>query len=168
LPDAIAGGSFVPDHRGKTTRTLRSASAALGINAALLAGYLALASAPSNSVTPNPSVPGAATTIDVRCGSSATSAMLYGTTMGLSSRIPMHSASGTRTGEFIVRVKLPATIVPGTYRPTIDCSNGNSATVTVQVIPLPTHAHPRTTAARPPVPTRRWRPWELPRWILVH
>jgi len=149
-------------------RTLRSASAALGINAALLAGYLALASAPSNSVTPDPSVPGAATTIDVLCGSSATSAMLSGTTMGLSSWIPMHRAVGTRTGEFIVRVRLPTTIRPGTYRPTIECSNGNSATVTFRVNPLPTHAHPRTTAARPPAPTHRLGPLEFPRWILVH
>jgi len=112
---------------------IRPALVALAVNAALLAWpSAALTGLPSSRVTPNPSAPGTATRFDVFCGPTATSATLSGTTFGLFRQIPMRAA-GTRAGDFVVTVTLPASTAPGTYSPTIDCSNGNSGTVTFRV-----------------------------------
>src|SRR5262249_41539308 len=56
----------------------------------------------------------------------ATSATLHGQTLGLTERIPMRANSAA--GDFAVSVMLPANIRPGTYHPSIDCSDGTSTT----------------------------------------
>lgn len=98
----------------------------------------ALASGPTVNVTPNPSTPGARTIFSIICGSSATSATLAGTTLGLAGRIPMQPI--TRTGEFAVTVILPSTTSPGLYLPRIDCSNGMTATPALNVGSVPAQA----------------------------
>ena len=92
---------------------------------------------PRISVTPDPSAPGTATKLQVRCGSSATSATLFGGVLGLSKQIPMHQVPVATTGDFRVTVSLPVNIAPGTYRPSIDCSNGFSGFAVVRVSPVP-------------------------------
>jgi len=98
----------------------------------------ALASGPAVNVTPNPSTPGTRTIFSIVCGSTATAATLAGATLGLADRIPMQPI--TRTGEFAVTVVLPATTSPGLYMPRIACSNGMSATATLNVGSTPAKA----------------------------
>jgi hypothetical protein len=112
-----------------------AATACLGI--ALLGGApAALAGTPASDVTPNPSAPGTSTTFGIDC-SGASSATLFGTTLGLPGQIPMEN---TGEGTFVATVTPPTGIRPGTYRPDIDCSNGESATVTVTVNAVPRKA----------------------------
>jgi hypothetical protein len=119
--------------------TVATAAAAAGL--LWMAGAMpAFASLPSSRVTPDPSSPGTATTFGVFCGASATSAVLFGTTLGLSAKIPMNPTAKTQAGEFVVTVVLPAGIAPGSYQPAIDCSNGNSGTVALRVSPVPARA----------------------------
>jgi len=124
-------------------------AAALGlcVIAAAVSGP-ALMSDPALAATANP--PGAAVafaspstltagtsvTFQVTCGSlQATSATLFGTSLGLPEQIPMNKGSGG--GVFSVTVTLPSTIHPGTYNPDIDCSDGSSATATLHVTAMP-------------------------------
>jgi hypothetical protein len=127
---------------------IRSAGAALALaGIATFAGAAtpALASGPQIDVTPSTAVPGTQVTFSIVCGPGAGSATLFGTTLGLSQQIPMQAA--THEGVFVTTVLLPSSISPGTYAPSIDCSNGWSGTATLQVNPLPTQ--PATPPAVP-------------------
>ena len=104
----------------------------------LAAAPAAFASAPIPNVTPNPSAPGTSTTFAVFCGTSATSATLFGTTLGLAEQIPMQATN--RAGVFAVTVTMPRSISAGTYNPSIDCSNGQSTTVSVTIRAVPVQA----------------------------
>ena len=91
-------------------------------------------------ITPSPSAPGTSTTFAVNCSSQtaagkATSAILIGTTLGLSEHIPMQAS--THANEFVTTVVLPADIKPGTYQPDIDCSNGVTASAALKVAAVP-------------------------------
>ena len=106
----------------------------------LAPGQAVLASSSPVDITPNPSAPGTSTTFAVNCssqtaGGKATSAILIGTTLGLSEHIPMQAS--THTNEFVATVVLPTDIKPGTYQPDIDCSNGVTASAALKVQAAP-------------------------------
>jgi hypothetical protein len=94
----------------------------------------------TTSVSPDPSAPGTRTTFRVNCGSGAFSATLFGVTLGMANLILMHSAPGGMGGEFTVTVELPDTIRPGSYHPSVDCSNGAAGVFAVAVNPVPLQA----------------------------
>jgi hypothetical protein len=133
---------------GKLTRSLAaSAAVSVGVFAAALAGPV-LMSAPAIAASANPPgaavafaspssvTPGTAVTFQVTCGSlQATSATLFGTTLGLPEQIPM--TKGASGDVFSVTVTLPASIRPATYNPDIDCSDGSSAVATLHVTAMP-------------------------------
>jgi hypothetical protein len=136
----------------------RSVAAAAGLTVAALAGPVpaALASGarpihslsditgnPDATVTPNPTAPGTATTFVVSCtsvtaGGNATAATLVGTTLGLPDQIAMQQAS--QPNQFVVTVNMPQSIGPGSFSPTINCNNGVSQTLNVQVNAVPSNA----------------------------
>ena len=123
---------------------LSSALVACCVCGALLGGLMLAGAAPAAasqvpriSVSPIPSAPGTATTFEVLCGANTTSATLFGGVIGLSEQIPMHHVRGPTTGKFRATVMLPVNIAPGTYRPSIDCSNGFSGFAVVRVSPVP-------------------------------
>jgi hypothetical protein len=117
-----------------TTLALASAAtlAAFGVSAFTAA---ALAAGPVIDVTPSAATPGTGVTFAITCGTGATSATLFGTTLGLPEQIPMEES--THAGEFVTTVDLPASISPGGYGPSIDCSNGVSGTASLTVNPAP-------------------------------
>lgn len=118
---------------------LKIALAAAGVAvAAFSVAPAALAGSPVADVTPTPTAPGTSTTFAVFCGTSADSAALFGTTLGLPEQVPMQPS--THSGEFVATVTIPTSTSPGTYRPSIDCSNGVSTTATVTVSALPGQA----------------------------
>jgi len=88
-------------------------------------------------VSPDPSAPGTRTTFDVYCGPHAFSATLFGVTLGMANLILMHSTPGGMSGEFSLTVTLPTSIAPGTYHPSVDCSNGAADTFEFSVSPVP-------------------------------
>lgn len=136
-------------------RLARSVAAAAGLIVAALAGPVpaALASGarpnhrmpdittnPDATVTPNPTAPGTATTFVVTCnsltaGGNATAATLAGTPLGLPDQIPMQQAS--QPNQFVVTVTMPQSIGPGSFSPTINCNNGVTQTVTMEVSAVP-------------------------------
>ncbi len=86
--------------------------------------------------SPSTVTAGTAVAFQVTCGSlQATSATLFGTTLGLPQQIPMNKESNDDV--FAVTVTLPPSIRPGTYKPDIDCSDGSSAAATVHVTAMP-------------------------------
>ena len=98
---------------------------------------------PSTSVTPNPTAPGTATTFVVSCnsqtaGGNATAATLVGTPLGMSAQIPMQQ--GSQPNQFVVTLNLPQTIGPGSFSPNINCNNGVTQTVNIQVNAVPGQA----------------------------
>ena len=139
-------------------RLASSVAAAAGLTVAALASAVpvALASAarphhspsavisnPDVSVTPNPSAPGTATTFVVSCnaltaGGNATAATLNGSSLGLSSQIPMQP--GAQPGQFVTTVTLPQTLGPGSFSPVISCNNGVTQTATFEVNAVPSQA----------------------------
>jgi hypothetical protein len=129
-------------------RLVKVALAAAFATAAILAASVPAAPAasaadaglPVTHVTPDPSAPGTATTFDVFCGRDAVSGTLFGATLGLADLILMHSTASTMPGEFVVTVTLPASIAPGTYHPSFDCSNGVAGNATLRVNPVPGQA----------------------------
>jgi hypothetical protein len=129
LPTNISPGGYSPsiDCSDGTSGT-----ASLTVNQATTSAVI--------DVTPSTAAPGARVTFAITCGTNATSATLFGTTLGLPERIPMDP--GTHAGEFVVTVTLPASISPGGYSPSIDCSDGTSGTasLTVNPAPIPTGA----------------------------
>jgi hypothetical protein len=103
----------------------------------------ALDSNPNSSVTPDPSTPGTPTTFVVSCnsqtaGGNATAATLVGTPMGLPAEIPMQQ--GSQPNQFVVTVNLPQTIGAGSFSPNINCNNGVTQTVNIQVNAVPQQA----------------------------
>ena len=118
-------------------------SAAVGIGAAAIAtsgpALAATTSSPGNtvaSVVPSRVTPGTRVTFAVACANpDSSSATLLGQTLGLPGQIPMEN--GAASGDFIITVTLPTSIVPGTFHPEIDCSDGTSTSVTLHVMRLP-------------------------------
>jgi len=118
-------------------------SAAAGLGVAAIAtsdpAFAATASSPGStvaSVVPSRVTPGTRVTFAVACANpDSTSATLFGQTLGLPEQIPM--GNGAASGDFVVTVTLPSNIVPGTYHPEIDCSDGTSTSVTLHVTQLP-------------------------------
>ena len=133
-------------------RGVTFAAATAGLAAAILAGGAPAALAgqagvPGQTVNifPNPSAPGTSTTFQVNCSSQssaspANSANLSGTQLGLADQIPMQSTS--QQNVFVTTVVLPTSLAPGTYNPEINCSNGVSASSTLQVNAVPSPAPP--------------------------
>ncbi len=98
----------------------------------------AVVSAPgaTGSVNPATATSGTQVTFQVLCSSlNASSATLFGTTLGLPEQIPMNK--GSVGGVFNITVTLPDSIQPGKYTPDMDCSDGSSATTTLTVTALP-------------------------------
>ena len=118
-------------------RSIRSAGAAVALaGIATFAGTAmpAFAAGPQIDVTPGVVTPGGSVAVGVVCISGksvGTSAMLFGTTLGLPARIPMEPS--THKGVFVASVVVPMATMPGTYSMSVDCSNGISGTATVVV-----------------------------------
>lgn len=92
----------------------------------------------SATADPSTATPGTAVTFQVFCKTlNASSATLFGASLGLPSQIPMDKESGG--GVFSITVTLPGNIQPGTYHPDIDCSDGSSASARLSVTPFPSH-----------------------------
>jgi len=53
----------------------------------------------------------------------------------------------THAGEFVTAVELPASISPGSYSPSIDCSNRVAGTAALTVNPVPTEPTPVPSGA---------------------
>lgn len=107
----------------------------------------AQAAAPAGStvaaVTPSSTTPGGKVTFAVSCSSTtATSATLFGSTLGLPQMIPMQA--GAASGDFVISVTLPDNIQPGTYHPSIDCSDGTSTTAMLRVTAFPAQGGAQT------------------------
>jgi hypothetical protein len=125
-------------------RFIRSAAILTLAGAATLAASAgpaapAFAQGPTVIVTPSTVPPGASAMFTIICDSpTAQSATLYGAPLGL----PSHAMNPTsQPGQFIVTVNLPATISPGTYTPSLGCSDGTmrtaALTVTTPTSPTP-------------------------------
>ena len=102
------------------------------------AAAITLHNSPGASANADPSTatPGTAVTFQVFCTSlTASSARLFGGSLGLPSQIPMDRQSGG--GVFSITVTLPGSIQPGVYHPAIDCSDGSSASARLNVTPFP-------------------------------
>jgi hypothetical protein len=90
----------------------------------------------TGSVNPSTATPGTQVTFQMFCSSlNASSATLFGATLGLPEQIPMNK--GSVGGVFNITVTLPGSIQPGKYTPDMDCSDGSSATATLMVTALP-------------------------------
>ena len=63
-------------------------------------------------------------------------ATMFGTTLGLPSRIPMNPSKGS-SFDFSISVTLPDNLAAGTYHPNIDCPGATSATATLHVTRFP-------------------------------
>jgi hypothetical protein len=86
---------------------------------------------------PSAVAPGSKVTFTADCSPAAGSgATLFGTTLGLPSRIPMDPES-TNSFDFTITVMLPPSIAVGTYHPDIDCPGGGSTSATLHVVELP-------------------------------
>lgn len=115
-------------------------SVRLVATAAVLAGMVFYGSAPagaqaSATVQPETAAPGGSVAFFVTCPASADSATLFGTTLGLTERIPM--SAGDDAGNFDIEVTLPSDIQAGRYSPSIDCSNGSATTASFSVSTTP-------------------------------
>jgi hypothetical protein len=98
------------------------------------------------SVQPIPAIPGALARFTVSCASLDTAAAsLLGQSLGLPALIPMNAAAVE--GDFVVAVRLPSHVRPGSYRPRIECSDGTSASVAVRVESVQAAAAARAAAA---------------------
>jgi hypothetical protein len=125
LPTSISPGTYTPPLECGLGGTMRTA--VLTVNRAIT---------PVIDVSPSVAAPGDRVTFAIFCGGGATSATLFGTTLGLSEQIPM--GPSTHTGEFVTTVTLPTSISPGFYSPSIDCNpTGTSGTAALTVNPNP-------------------------------
>lgn len=94
----------------------------------------AFAQSPGVGVTPSTATPGESVTFSITCNTpNALSATLTGTTLGLSAQIAMNPSTGA--GNFAVTVTLPTGISPGTYSPSIVCSDQTARTASLTVNP---------------------------------
>ncbi len=112
-------------------------AAALGAGTILVAtAGPAAAASPGNATaaaSPSTATAGSKVSFAVSCATtSASSATLFGTTLGLPALIPMGSSAAS--GKFMITVTLPSGIRPGTYTPAIDCSDGSSTTARLTVV----------------------------------
>jgi hypothetical protein len=139
-------------------RLARSVAATAGLTVVALAGPApaALASGarpnpslsvvtsnPDATVTPNPTAPGTATTFVVSCtsltaGGNATAATLVGTPVDLPDQIALEQTS--QPNQFAVTVNMPQSIGPGSFSLTINCDNGVTQTVDLEVNAVPGNA----------------------------
>ncbi len=114
-------------------------SAALGVIAVASVAASPAAAATLNppgnatgAASPTTATPGSQVSFAVSCASaSASSAIFFGTTLGLPARIPM--GQGAASGDFTITVTLPSGIQPGGYNPSMDCSDGSSTTAHLTV-----------------------------------
>lgn len=119
-------------------RFIRSAAALTLAGAATLAASAvpaapAFAQGPTVIATPSTVAPGASVTFTIICDTTtATSATLLGTTLGLAAQYPMNPTS--QSGEFVVTVNLPKTIAPGTYTPPLECGDDTMRTASLTVV----------------------------------
>jgi hypothetical protein len=125
---------------GVVTAALFGATSGPALAASVGAASTASTASPPGSAvafaSPSTVTPGTSVTFQVTCGSlQAASATLFGTTLGLPQQIPMDKESSG--GVFSVTVTLPASILPGTYEPAIDCSDGSSTTAKLRVTTMP-------------------------------
>jgi hypothetical protein len=125
---------------GVVTAALVGAASGPALAAAVGTASTASTAGPPGSAvafaSPSTVTPGTSVTFQVTCGSlQAASATLFGTTLGLPQQIPMDKESSG--GVFSVTVTLPASILPGTYEPAIDCSDGSSTTAKLRVTTMP-------------------------------
>jgi len=120
------------------TAALGAGALATAAPAAASAGRLGNSGGASATADPSTATPGTAVTFQVFCASlTASSATFFGTTLGLPQQIPMDKESGG--GVFSITVTLPGSLLPGTYHPDIDCSDGSSASARLKVTPFPSH-----------------------------
>jgi hypothetical protein len=87
----------------------------------------------AGAVSPETVKPGGRVTFSTVCADGVKSADVAGTTLGLSSRIPMEA--GKSPGSFSVSVDVPATVSAGTYNVSIDCADGSSTLVRLVISP---------------------------------
>jgi hypothetical protein len=113
----------------------RTDAPAARIAAARPAEAVQPAGVPEASASPGSAQPGQPVTFDITCSAGATSATLFGATLGLPEQIPMDT--GARAGQFTATVTLPHGIAPGTYSPSADCDNGQSAPALLTIAALP-------------------------------
>jgi hypothetical protein len=101
-------------------------------------------------VSPSTATPGESVTVSVTCPSGSVSATLDGTNLGLGSQIQM-TGSMPGASQFATTVKLPASISPGTYSPSVDCNpSGPSGPANITVTPsAPAVAHVSPPVAAP-------------------
>jgi hypothetical protein len=107
-----------------------AATAALTVPAAAYAGEAA--------VSPVPVGPGGTIEVVAQCSVKATSASISAAMLGGASSVPMTSSS-QNPGDWIVRLKVPADVDPGTYELGGTCSEGDGFTATVVIA---THTEP--------------------------
>ncbi len=120
--------------RGRHISLIRSACVVIALAGLATATAVATAFAGAvANVTPSTATAGSSVTFNILCGTSAHSATLSGTILGLPEQIPMSSQG--QTGYWASTVTLPSTIQPATYMPSMDCDNGVSGTVTLVVTP---------------------------------
>ena len=125
LSTAAGLGALVIGPAAPAGATARAASLARS------AGFVSA----SATATPSTAAPGAMITFAITCAStSASSATLFGTSLGLPEHIPMNNDG---SGLFSVTVSLPAGIEPGRYHPEMDCSDGSSASAFLRVTGFP-------------------------------
>jgi hypothetical protein len=90
------------------------------------------ASAATTTANPRFIAAGQHTTLTIRCLGAPGSATLTGTEVGLPSNIAMDKRA---TGKFSVTTYIPRNTMPGAYEITMQCSNGDSGSVSIHVSP---------------------------------
>jgi len=89
------------------------------------------------TATPGSVTPGGHVTFAISCiNTTATSATLFGSSLGLPHRVPMDK--GSLSGDFTITVSIPASTAPGTHHAHMDCSDGSSASAALRVTAFPT------------------------------
>lgn len=79
--------------------------------------------------------PGEMTTVNVGCGSDATSASVSGTSWGGPSELALSADATGGPGAFIGSFTVPADTAPGSYELSVTCNTGEGGTGTLVVTP---------------------------------